>query len=258
MTITLLDAIARARINYAQYLAAVTDAKVAHEDRLQARDAMLPSIGYTQQYLGTQGNGKTPNGRYVTNDGVHVYRVWGVFHQDMPAGFFTLSQYKRAVAAEALAKARSEIASRGLVVTVTKTYYGLIIAQRKYAIAQQARDQAQNFLNISNLMEKGGEVAHSDVIKAHFQFDQQKLAFQEAQLAVQNAQSALAVLLSPSLNENFTAVDDLDNAPALPPYAEVRGMAERENQDVRAAIGPATSKGRCHDCTSRFLPDAQL
>jgi outer membrane protein TolC len=234
--ITLRDAIARARTNYAQYLAAVTDAKVAHEDRLQARDALLPSIGYTQQYLGTQGNGKTANGRYVTNDGVHVYRVWGVFHEDMPAGFFTLSSYKRAAAAAAVAEAKAEIARRGLVVTVTKTYYALIIAQRKYAIAQQALDQAQNFLNTSNLLEKGGEVAHSDVVKAHLQFDQQKLALQEAQLAMENAHLALAVLLSPTLNENFTAVDDMDDMPALPPFTDVTGMAERENQDVRAAM----------------------
>ncbi len=234
--ITLRDAITRARANYAQYLATVADAKVAQEDRLQARDALLPSLGYTQQYLGTQGNGKTPSGRYVTNDGVHVYRVWGVFHQDMPAGFFTLSSYKRAAAAAALAEAKAEIARRGLVVTVTQTYYGLIIAQRKYAIAQQALDQAQNFLSTSNLLEKGGEVAHSDVVKAHLQFDQQKLALQEAQLAMDNAHLALAVLLFPTLNENFTAVDDMDDMPALPPFADVTGMAERENQDVRAAM----------------------
>ncbi len=236
VTITLQDALTRARANYAQYLSTVTDVKVAREDLLQARDAMLPSVGYTQQYLGTQGNGKTASGRYVTNDGVHVYRVWGVFHQDMPAGFFTGSTYKRAAAAAALADAKAEIARRGLVVTVTKAYYGLVIAQRKYAIAQQALDQAQNFLSITGLQEKGGEVAHSDVVKAHLQFDQQKLAFQEAQLAMENARLALAVLLSPTLNENFAAVDDMDNMPALPPFPDVRGMAERENQDVRAAM----------------------
>jgi outer membrane protein TolC len=76
-TITLQDAIARAQRIYGPYIAATTDAQVAREDFRQARNAMLPSIGYTQQYLGTQANGKTPNGRYVTNDGVHVYRAWG-------------------------------------------------------------------------------------------------------------------------------------------------------------------------------------
>ncbi|HEU5336360.1 MAG TPA: hypothetical protein VFU27_10365, partial [Terriglobales bacterium] len=113
-TITLQDAIARARKNYAQYLSAVADAKVANQDRLQARDALLPSFSYTQQYLGTQGNGELSSGRFVTNDGVHVYRLWGVVHQDFSAAF--LSPYKRASAAAAAAQARAEIARRGLTV----------------------------------------------------------------------------------------------------------------------------------------------
>lgn len=236
VTVTLQDAIERARRNYAPYVAASTDAQIAHEDRRQARGAMLPSLSYTQQYLGTQGNGTLPIGRYVTNDGVHVYRVWGVVRQEMPAGFFTRSSYRRAAAGEALAKAKAEIARRGLTVTVTKAYYGLLVAQRKYAIAQQALDQARHFLEMTNNLEKGGEVAHSDVVKAHLQSDQQRLSFQEAQLAMENARLALGVLLSPTLTENFTAVDDIDNTPVLPPFGEMRELAERENQDVRSAI----------------------
>ena len=236
VTITLQDAIERARKNYAQYLSALTDAKVAHEDTIQARAALLPSVGFTQQYLNTQGNGKLPSGRYVTNDGVHVYRVWGVFHQEMPAGFFTFSPYHRAAAAAALAQAKAEIARRGLVVTVTKLYYGLIIAQRKYATAEQMLAQAQRFFDISQKLESGGEVAHSDVIKAHLQVDQQKQTFQEAELAMNNAHLGLAVLLFPSFNQHFTPVDDIDQAPVLPSFAELTAMAERENQDVRAAL----------------------
>ena len=49
------------------------------------------------------------------------------------------------------------------------------------------------------------------------------------------ARLALAVLLSPTLDENFTVVDDLGGGPALPPFADVRAMAERGNPDVRAA-----------------------
>jgi outer membrane protein TolC len=146
-TITLQDAIARAQRIYGPYIAATTDAQVAREDFRQARNAMLPSIGYTQQYLGTQGNGKTPNGRYVTNDGVHVYRAWGVFHEDFPAGFFSAASYKRADALAAVANAKAEIARRGLVVTVTKAFYTLIADERKYASAQQTVSQAQRFLD---------------------------------------------------------------------------------------------------------------
>src|SRR5690349_10172280 len=50
VTITFHDALARASRNYAQYLSAITDAKVANQDRAQARDAMLPSLNYSQQY----------------------------------------------------------------------------------------------------------------------------------------------------------------------------------------------------------------
>ena len=234
--ITLQDAIARAQKIYSQYLATVADANVVHEDLRQARNAMLPSIGYTQQYLGTQGNGKTPNGRFVTNDGVHVYRAWGVFHQDFPAGFFSAASYKKAAAAAVLADAKAEIARRGLVVTVTKTFYMLVADQRKYASAQQILSEAQRFLDNTRKLEARGEVAHADVIKAQLQLDQQKVSFQEAELAMNNAQLALTVLVSPSFDRNFTAVDDMDHTPALPALPEVKELAAHENQDVRAAL----------------------
>src|SRR6266481_2696772 len=78
--ITLQDALGRARQVDAQYQGAIADAAVAREDRLQAKAAMLPSVNHLTQYLGTEGNGKLPSGRFVTNDGVHVYRSWGIVH----------------------------------------------------------------------------------------------------------------------------------------------------------------------------------
>ena len=149
ITVTLHDALERAQKNDAQLLSAISDAKIAGEDRVQARAALLPSVNGSVQYLGTQGNGITPNGRFVTNDGVHVYRAWGVLHQDLSPGTFMATGYRRAAAAEALAKAKSEIARRGLTVTVTKDFYGLVVAQRKYATAQLAVEQAKHFFDIT-------------------------------------------------------------------------------------------------------------
>ncbi len=236
ITVTLQDALERARKNDAQFLAAVGDAKIVHEDRVQARNALLPTISYTTQYLGTQGNGATPNGRYATNDGIHVYRAWGVFHQDLSPNTYMGTGYRRASAAEAIANAKAEIARRGLTVTVTKLYYALAVSQRKYATAQQALEQGKHFLDISQNLERAGQAAHSDAVKAEIQYGQQLQAFQEAKLAMENARLDLAVLLFPTLHENFSVVDDLDSAAALPPFAEVRGMAERENPTLRVAI----------------------
>jgi outer membrane protein TolC len=235
VTLTLHDALERARKLEATVSSALTDAKVAHEDRLQARAGLLPSVSFTTAELLTKGNGVLPSGRYVTNDGVHVYRAWGVLHQDLSANTYLLNGYRRASAAEALARAKAEIASRGLTVIVTKNYYALVVAERKYAHAQQALGQASRFLSIGHDREQGGEVAHSDVIKSELQFSQQKQAFQEAELAMDNARLALAVLVSPNGDENFTVVDDLSAAQPLPPFNDVRAMAERENPDLRAA-----------------------
>ncbi len=234
--ITLDDAIRLAQQNDAQYLSTVTDAKVAHQDFVQARAALLPSLSYSQQYLGTQGNDTTPNGRFVTNDGVHVYRVWGVVHQDIPAGFFTLSPYKRARAAAAIAQAKAEIARRGLVVTVTHAFYGLLTAQQKYATAQRSLSQAQEFVDTTKGLESGGEVAHSDVIKAQLQFDQQKVVLEDAQLAMDDAHLALGVLISRKFDQRFTAIANLDEVPVIPGFHEVQGMATKANPVLKAAL----------------------
>jgi len=235
LLVTLQDALDRAVKLDVQYQLAASNATIAREDRVQARAALLPGINQTTQLLQTQGNGITPNGRFVTNDGVHVYRSWGVGHQEISAETFLKSSYRRAQAAEALASARVEIAQRGLALTVTKNYYTLITSQRKYATAQQSVQQAQRFLDITRQQENAGQAAHSDVVKAQIQYDQQRQAFQETTLGVENARLNLAVLLFPDFNENFNVVDDLDSAQALPPFSEIQSMASEGNPELRAA-----------------------
>ena len=237
LTLTLQDALAQAQKNDAQFLATVTDAKVAHEDVAQARAAILPSLGLRSDYLGTQGNGRLASGRYVTNDGVHVYRDWSVVHQDLSPGTLMRTGYRRATASEAVVQAKSEIARRGLVVTVTRAYYGLVIAQRKYATAQQALDQAQHSLSISEKLERGGEVAHSDVVKFQLQSATQEQSFRETKLAMASSRLDLAVLLFRGFDENFEVVDDLHLASAPPSFVEVAAMAERQSPELRAANG---------------------
>jgi outer membrane protein len=235
-TITLKDALDLAAKNDPTLLAATTDAAVARQDYLQARTAVLPTFSGRSEYIGTQGNGEIPTSRYVTNDGVHVYTDWAVVHQDLSPGTLKRTGVERAAAAEAVARARVEIARRGLAPTVTKAYYGLIVAQRKYAIAQQALDEAQHALTISQDLERGGEVAHSDVVKSQLQQNTQQQALNDAQLGMESARLDLAVLLYRDFSENFSIVDDLDLAPALPPLPDVETMAGRENPVLAAAM----------------------
>ena len=79
-------------------------------------------------------------------------------------------------------------------------------------------------------------MAHSDVVKARLQAIAQQQALREASLGVESSRLDLAVLLFRDFDENFSAVDDLDVAPPLPPMGEIESMAMRENPALGAAM----------------------
>jgi outer membrane protein TolC len=232
LTLTLQDALARARTYSIQFQAALTDKGIAQQDKVQARANLLPSVTYNTTYTYTEGNG-TPSGRFIANNAVHEYLSQGDAHQVL--GFSQIADYRRSRALEAVARARAEIAARGLVVTVVQSYYGLIAAQRKYSSIQQAATEAENFLHLSQKLENGGEVAHADVIKAQIQYQGRQQDLREAQLAMEKSRLDLAVLLFPDFNENFTVVDDAQLAPPLMSFEEFSRMAEAKNPDLRVA-----------------------
>jgi outer membrane protein TolC len=232
--ITLQDALQRARANVPQLLAATTEAAIAHQDRVQARAALLPGVSYTTSYLYTQGNGM-PSGVFIANNAVHEYLAQGNAHEGLNLGPGQIAEYRRTTAAEALARAKADVAARGLVVTVVQNFYAYVVAQRKYASAQQAVAEAARFFKTSQELERGGEVAHADVIKAQIQFNDRQREFQEASLATDKSRVALAVLLFPIFNQNFSVVDDLNVAPPLASFAEVAQAAQKNNPDLRAA-----------------------
>ena len=232
LTLTLQDALTRARGNSVQFQAALTDQGVAREDKVQARAALLPSLTYNNQFLYTEPNG-TPSGVFVANNSVHEYLSQANIHQVL--GYTSYADFRRARALEAVARARAEVAKRGLVVAVVQGYYGLIAAQRKYSNVQQAAAEAKQFLSLSQKLENGGEVAHADVIKAQIQSNDRQRDLREAQLAMDKSRLDLAVLLFPDFNLNFTLVDDVQLAPPLMSFEDFVKAAQNRNPDVRAS-----------------------
>jgi outer membrane protein TolC len=234
LVLTFRDAIARAQRNLPQFLSAKTDLGLAHQDRAQARSALLPAVTYNTEYLYTEGN-RTPTGVFVANNFVHEYSSQGNAHETINLGGGQFHDLRKTKAAEAAARAKLAVAGRGLVVTVAQDFYGLAAAQRKYATAQNSLAEAQRFLKISQDLEHGGEVAHSDAIKAQIQFNDRQRGLQDAQLAMENARLTLAVILFSNFEQNFSVADDLDLAPPLPAFPEVQNLAAKENPDVAAA-----------------------
>ena len=132
----------------------------------------MPSLNAFNQFIYTEGNG-TPSGVFVANDGVHVYNEQAQVHEELLA-LVRRGEIRRAMAAEAVARAKVEVAQRGLNATVVQDYYAILAAQRKFVNAQTSLREAEQFLDITQKQEKGGEVAHADVIKAQITLQQRQ------------------------------------------------------------------------------------
>ena len=256
LRLTLQDALARARKNSVEFQAAATDAAIAGEDRKQARDALLPSVAYNNQFLYTQGTG---NGgvRYIANNSIHEYVSQGNVHEVIDlAG---VASYRRVAAAAAVAKARAEIASRGLVVTVVQDYFHVAAAQSKLEIAQRGASQGEEFFKLTQALEKGGEVAHSDVIRAELQMQDRHRQLQEVQLELLNAKLELAVLIFPGFNDNFEISDDLHASVPLPTIEEVQQQGAKDNPELRAALAGVQQAGHdVADARAGYFPSLGL
>ena len=215
LRLTLDDAMARARANSPQILAADIATLMAREDSIQAKAALLPTAGSFNQFIYTQPNG-APSGVFISNDGTHVYNNQAVVHGDIFAPG-KIADYRRFQVAEAVARAKAEIAGRGLVAVVVQNYYAMVTAARKQANAERSLGEARSFLDITRKLEGGGETAHSDVVKAQIQVELRQRDTQEAQLNVDKSRLSMAVLLFPDFRQDFTVVDDLDASRPLPP-----------------------------------------
>ena len=257
LRLTLEDALAWARKNSTRFQSAQTDAAIARQDRYQAGTALLPSVNYNTQALYTQSNGPGNGVRYIANNAVHEYISQGNIHEVLDLA--TVSNFRRASAAAAVARARAEIASRGLVVTVVQSYYAVAAAQLKLEAAKKNGEEGDRFLKLTQDLEKGGEVAHSDVIKAELQMQDRRRQLLEAQLGLLNARLDFAVLVFPDFNDNFELAEDLHASVPLPALVEVQQRAARDNPDLRAALAAVQQAG--HEVTGArggYLPSLSL
>jgi outer membrane protein TolC len=231
--LSLAEALVLARQNNTVYQAALAEAGSAHEERTQARAALLPQVAYNNEYLYTQPN-ELGQVRYVANNVVHEYVSQGDVHESIDVA--AVVGYRKAAAAAAVARAKAEIASRGLVVTVVHDYFAVLAAQNKLEAAERAAQEGDRFLELTRQLEHGGEVAHSDEIKAELQAQDRRRQLREAQLGLLNARLDLAVLVFPNFQDNFVLTESLAASAPLPTLEEIQQQAARDNPDLRAAL----------------------
>src|SRR5260370_12221257 len=121
LRLTLEQALDLARKNSTQFNAAVTNAGLAHQDRRQAFDALLPTVTYNNSAIYTQGAGPVAAKAtgvpvvFIANNSVHEYISQGNVHEAIDVA--AVAQFRRISAAAAVAKAPAAVGPRGFVVT---------------------------------------------------------------------------------------------------------------------------------------------
>ena len=197
------------------------------------------------------------NVKFIANNAPHEYISQGNVHELLDMA--SVAAYRRTAALAAAAKARAEIATRGLVVTVVQSYFAVGAAEQVMETSRRTAQEGEAFLKLTQELEHGGEVAHSDVIKAELQAQDRRRQLQEAQLTLLNARLDLAVLIFPDFNDNFETADDLHLNVPLPVREEFEAQAAHENPEIREALANAHAAG--HDVTAAragYLPSISL
>ncbi|HTV04625.1 MAG TPA: TolC family protein [Acidobacteriaceae bacterium] len=230
--ITLQDAIERAKKLSPALTTALTNAKLAAEATVQARAANLPNVSGNSQYLYTEGNG-TLSARFIANNGVHEYIAQTDVHQAISAPL--LVDYRRSIVLHAVAQDQATIAERGLVVAVVQAYATLFGANGKLKTGEESLQAAQHFVTITTERQKNGDAAYADVLKARIQADDSQSALANAQLALEQARVALALLIFPNVNQPFDLMDDPSQVLTLPPRSQAQQEASTSNPELDAA-----------------------
>ena len=232
INLTLQDAMQRARQYSQQVYTANIAALLAHEDTVQAKAALLPTVNAQPVHLHPAQRHAQRRLRPQRRPS-HLQRSGAVHADIFDPG--KRADYRRAMAAEAVARAKADLAARGLVATVMQNYYAMAVAQRKLANARRACSEAQEFLDITQKQERGGEAAQVDVVKAQLQ-----VSSASATCRKRSSRSTRRASVSPCSCFPITA----RHSPwwtiwtarrSCRPIPEIQTLAGKNSPDIRAA-----------------------
>lgn len=240
--ITLNQAIAAALANDPAFAAAVATSGSAQLDAAISRSSLLPSADAHGQYLFTQPNGLRNQAgqignqqapRFIANNAIREYAAQILVNEAV--SFAGVADYRRARALAVQSSADLESARRDLVSRVVAAYFSVLSTADKVAVAQRALDEAKAFVDLTEKLEGGREVAHADVVKADLARQQRQRERDDATLAAEKARLDLGVLLFPDPRTPY-ALAMPDALASLPDQPAIEAAAARNNPDLRSAI----------------------
>jgi outer membrane protein TolC len=265
VSITLAEAQKRALRIEPSLLAARAAYASSKYDRTIARSALLPQLSLVNSYLFTQSNGKDFGGTlpnesgpvFIANNAVHEYV--NQFQATETVGLAQAAHYRATHALQLQAEAEQDIAERGLYATVTQFYYSVEAADAKLKAARDAEQEAQRFVDLTQKLERGGEVAHADVLKAELQLEQRQRDRGDAALAALQAHESLGVLLFPDPATPYVLTDPLRSTATLPSMQEIQKLANYKNPELQsAAAGLQAANSDVLSAKAAYLPSLTL
>jgi outer membrane protein TolC len=263
--ITLEDALRLAAANEPNFAAARAEQRAAELDRGIARAAILPGVMYHNQALYTQPNGASnaagpkgsqPAPTFIANNAVREYASQAVVSQTF--GLAQIAGIRAADAAAARASAELEISRRGLVAATADLFFGALASERKVAVLASAKDEASDFVSLTERREQAREAAHADVIKAQLSLQQRVRDQQDGILARDRARLELAILLFADPTIPFS-IDAPKTTLVLPALTDVEAAAKEHNPELAGAMAALRqSDMEVLGARAAYLPDIGL
>ncbi|MGA7351171.1 MAG: TolC family protein, partial [Acidobacteriaceae bacterium] len=207
-----------------------------------SRDALLPNAAAHGDYLFTEPNGVRNQAgqtgsqqapRFIANNAIREYAAQLLVNETLSLS--AVADYRRSRALAAQSAADLESARRDLVSRVVAAYFSVLSTASKVDVARHALDEANTFVDLTQKLENGREVAHADVVKASLSAQQRQREFDDATLAAEKARLDLGVLLFPDPRTAYTLTEPDQPAP-LPDQPAIEAAATRNNPDLRSAL----------------------
>ena len=242
-SLTLTDALGRSQSANTAYAQAIADSKVADAQIGVARSTLLPGVVYHNQYLYTQpqhvGGKPAASGSssplFIANNAVHEYVSQGAVSETLSG---TLAAGSPPVRGRGQPQPKRGWKWPVVASSPPLSSPGMARWRTKPRSQQPSRRSTKPVTSLPSpsQLEAGGEVAHSDVIKANFEVQQQQRDLNEARLQAEKSRIDLAILLFPNPLTPYTLSGSLAEIPDLPQRNAINAAAKNDNPDVKAAL----------------------
>lgn len=211
--LTLDDALRLAQATASVYEQAKLNERSAEEDVQQARTAFLPRfISQPALIYNSPMSAQTPSGvphspSFIGANAITEYQGLAGASGEVDLGGRLRAALRRNRALLVAAHAGTEIERRNLLLATVENYYGLAVAAARRSAAELNVESAAEFERITDLMEKGGEVAQVDLIRARLQTIARRDELEQARANENAAVESLRVLIGYDLAQPVIVPD---------------------------------------------------